>query len=65
MLNMGIVPKYIVLSLFSNDLYNLITNNEVDELLEENEYNILKAKADDEIYYLDKIFPILKETLEI
>ena len=51
---MGIVPKYIVLSLFSNDLYNLITNNEVDELLEENEYNILKAKADDEIYYLDK-----------
>ena len=54
MLNMGIVPKYIVLSLFSNDLYNLMTNNEVDELLEENEYNILKAKADDEIYYLDK-----------
>ena len=54
MLNMGIVPKYIVLSLFSNDLYNLMTNNEMDELLEENEYNILKAKADDEIYYLDK-----------
>ena len=56
MLNMGIVPKYIVLSLFSNDLYNLMTKNEVDELLEENEYNILKAKAkaDDEIYYLDK-----------
>ena len=56
MLNMGIVPKYIVLSLFSNDLYNLMTKNEVDALLEENEYNILKAKAkaDDEIYYLDK-----------
>ena len=56
MLNMGIVPKYIVLSLFSNDLYNLMTKNEVDKLLEENEYNILKAKAkaDDEIYYLDK-----------
>ena len=56
MLNMGFVPKYIVLSLFSNDLYNLMTKNEVDELLEENEYNILKAKAkaDDEIYYLDK-----------
>lgn len=56
MLNMGFVPKYIVLSLFSNDLYNLMTKNEVDALLEENEYNILKAKAkaDDEIYYLDK-----------
>ena len=56
MLNMGFVPKYIVLSLFSNDLYNLMTKNDVDALLEENEYNILKAKAkaDDEIYYLDK-----------